>query len=263
MSDATAAPYDLLGPEHDLPAGRTPVERSYLICSTPRSGSTLLAEAMYRTQQLAIPAEYLEIGAALPYLYNRWECAGFDDYVRRLHDHRTADNGVFGVKAHWHQVVQFANTSQGAEPFADIDFSVMNAVLRRVIPNAVFIFVTRRDKARQAVSHWLASQTQRWIRLGDDPMSEIPPYDFEGISKFSTGITASEQFWDKFFSLGRVEPLRIVYEDLVADYENTVRLAAQHVGVNTAKQAASPPRMKRQSNEQTIEYAERYRNEQG
>jgi LPS sulfotransferase NodH len=253
------APYDLLAADHDLPAGRGAAQRSYVICSTPRSGSTLLAEAMHRTGQLAIPAEYFEIGAALPYLYNRWQCTGFEDYVRRLHDHRSTDSGLFGVKTHWHQLVQFCNMSQGAEPLADIEFNVIAAVLRRVTPHPKFIFVTRNDKARQAVSHWVASKTQRWIRLGDAPASEPPPYDFAEISEFSRGIDASETFWNRFFALGQVEPMRIVYEDFVADYDDTVVRAAQHVGGDVASLTVAPPRMRRQSNELSREYAERYR----
>lgn len=259
--EVTPAPYDLLAADYDLAAGRGSVQRSYVICSTPRSGSTLLAEAMHRTGQLAIPAEYLEVKTALPYLYTRWGCSGFEDYVRRLHDHRTADNGLFGVKTHWHQLVQFANMSQGAEPLADVDFSVIVGVLNRVTPNPTFIFVTRRDKARQAVSHWVATKTRKWIRLGDDPISEIPPYDFSAITAFSRGIDASEESWERFFSLAKVQPLRIVYEDLVAAYADTAQRAAEHVGVEPAGIAASPPRMRRQSNALTMEYADRYRRE--
>lgn len=263
QSEEAAAPYDLLSEEHDLPAGRGPVQRSYVICSTPRSGSTLLAEAMHRTGKLAIPAEYLEVQAAFPYLHGRWGCSGFEDYVRRLHDHRTDDSGLFGVKAHWHQLVQFSNLSQGAEPFADVDFKVIVGVLKRVTPNPAFLFVTRRDKARQAVSHWLATRTHRWIKLDDEPIDKIPPYDLAGIAEFSRGIEASETFWERFFSLANVQPLRIVYEDLVADYADTVRRAARHVGVDAAALAVPPPRMRRQSNEVSVEYADRYRRELG
>lgn len=260
--DASApVPYDLLAADHDLPTGRGPVERSYIICSTPRSGSTLLAEAMHRTEQLGVPAEYIDIGASLPYLYERWGCAGLDEYVSRLHDHRTTDNGVFGIKAHWHQLLQFTNVSQGAEPFAASNFAVISAVLQRVAPRPAYIFVTRRDKERQAVSHWLAAKTEKWINLSDDPVDGIPPYDFEGIERFSEGIDASEEDWERFFALAGVEPLRIVYEDFVAAYNDTVETAAEYVGIDPRGLTVSPPRMRRQSNEQSREYARRYREE--
>jgi len=257
---APDAPYDLLSADYDLPAGRGPVRRSYLICSTPRSGSTLLAEAMHRTARLGIPAEYLEVQAAMPYLYRRWGCSGFEDYVGRLHQHRSGDGGVFGVKAHWHQVIEFSNLSQGAEPLADVDFRVIAGVLGRVVPNPVFLYVTRRDKARQAVSHWLADKTRRWIDLGSKPVTEVPPYDAGEIARFAEGIDASEAAWDRFFDLARVEPLRVVYEDFVAAYDDTVRRAAAH-GVETDALPVPPPRMRRQSNEASKAYAERFRAE--
>lgn len=66
LDESVAAPYDLLTAEHDLSDGESEIVRSYVICSTPRSGSTLLAEAMHRTGELGVPAEYIDVAANLP-----------------------------------------------------------------------------------------------------------------------------------------------------------------------------------------------------
>lgn len=77
--------------------------------------------------------------------------------------------------------------------------------------------------------------------MSDDPVGDIPPYDFEGIERFSEGIDASEEDWERFFALAGVEPLRIVYEDFVAAYDETVGTAAEYVGIDPGDLTVSPP----------------------
>lgn len=261
MTDASQQPrYDLLGPEYDLEDGPG-IRRSLVICSTPRSGSTLLGEAAFQTRRLGVPAEYLALDVAVPYLFERWGCESYNDYVSTLQRLRTSPNGVFGIKVHWHQLLQFSSVSQGAAHDAPVEFKVLVGVLLRVAPNPALVLVTRRDKARQAVSHWIASKTQQWFDLGETSTPSVPEYDFAGIQRMMNGIEESEASWTRFFTMGGVEPTRVVYEDFVADYVGTVKRVAAEVGVPTEDLEIPAPRMRKQSRSVSAEYAERYRSD--
>ena len=257
--EGTPPTYDLLSEAYDLAPSSDPVVRSYVICSTPRSGSTLLAEALHHTGVLGVPAEYIGLSGTVPQLYARWECGGLNDYVDRLHAVRSTENRIFGIKVHWHQLLEFSNVSQGKPREAPVDFSVLSAVVMRVAPNPAFVFVSRRDRARQAVSHWIASQTLQWHDVGAEPAPDVPPYDFAGIQRMTEGIDESEESWERFFTLGQLSPLRLIYEDFVGDYDATVRRVADFVGVDSTTLTIPPPRLRKQSRPASVEYAARYR----
>ena len=59
MPPPSASPYDLTLAGADCPRWDGPPRRSILICSHPRSGSTLLGEAIRFAGGLGCPLEYL------------------------------------------------------------------------------------------------------------------------------------------------------------------------------------------------------------
>jgi LPS sulfotransferase NodH len=49
---------------------------------------------------------------------------------------------------------------------------------------------------------------------------------------FERRLTADEWHWVSYFARGGIEPLVITYEQLVADYDTTIRSVLGHVGVD-------------------------------
>src|SRR5437870_5450798 len=80
----------------------------YIICSSPRSGSTLLAQAL-RDMGIGHPGEYLN-----PSLLDKKQPGGSQDfmeptptaYVERLKE-TSAVNGIFGLKAHYIDLARY------------------------------------------------------------------------------------------------------------------------------------------------------------
>ena len=74
--------------------------QSYLVCATPRSGSTLLCEALGSTDLAGPPAEYF-----LPkddgHWCREWDVKGFEAFVDRALAAGSTPNGVFGAKVMW------------------------------------------------------------------------------------------------------------------------------------------------------------------
>ncbi len=82
-----------------------------MLCSNPRSGSSLLAEALHATGCLGTPIEYFDRTGAMADLLERWDCPDVTAYIDCLHRRRTTVGGLFGAKLHWYQRATSPQTS--------------------------------------------------------------------------------------------------------------------------------------------------------
>jgi LPS sulfotransferase NodH len=220
-----------VGAEYDTPAGgraRSSL-RSYVVCSTPRSGSSMLCRALASTGLLGTPTEYFnaDIRAALA---ARWGCEGdLGAYLAALCSRRAERaTGVLGTKLHWEQLEQLRAETLGlgrAEP----EFEISASFLEDLLPAPLYIHVLRRDVNRQAVSFWTALQTGVWSQRNGEKEPPPAPYSFEGIDRCRRLIENAELHWDRFFRFNGIEPMEVVYEDLVDAYEATVAAVARHI----------------------------------
>lgn len=164
--------------------------RSYLVCATPRSGSTLVCHALTETGIAGKPEEYFEalghsgrprrpeeyfLGAAdqsiRDHLGERgiadeppprsplWSRAAYDRYLEWALDTGTTPNGVFGAKLMWGYLEDFVSLLRNVPAFRDLPLANL---LPTVFPEVTFVRVIRANKLRQAVSLWKAVQTATW-----------------------------------------------------------------------------------------------------
>src|SRR6266567_6464066 len=134
---------------------------SYLICTTPRSGSWLLSEALQATEIAGRPREYFA-----PELQDEWlrrwrspTISSYGDFVAMVLTRGTTDNGVFGCKLHWYQFEHLLARLRELNPHgnpSDVD------LVARTFPNVRYVWLFRRDKVRQAISYYRASHTGQW-----------------------------------------------------------------------------------------------------
>src|SRR5215208_481849 len=165
---------------------------SYLVCATPRSGSTLLCKLLDATGVAGHPEEYFEAlrHSGLPRRPHEyfdperhanivrrlafrempdrpatpnelWAPDTYERYVDWVLEQGSTANGVFGAKLMWGYLGDFAQLLRGIDGAAGLP---LPALLERVFPGLRYVRITRRDKVRQAVSLWKAVQTQAWRR---------------------------------------------------------------------------------------------------
>ena len=147
----------LLDPEHDVSDAPTP-RRTIVIASSPRSGSTMLADAMIGTGVLGVPDEYCD-EATEPAYRERFGTVGLEDTLAALIERRTTPNGVFANKLHCHHALRFESFRR----------------LSELHPGAVFVHLTRQDLTAQAISFVRGYQTRRWTsEASADARSESP-----------------------------------------------------------------------------------------
>ena len=245
--------YDLASERVDYPARDGPPDRTLVICSHPRSGSTLLGEAIYTANGLGCPLEYLHCGFR-PQFARRWEAHDLDTYVRALHRLRTDSTGVLSIKLFWRDVEDVVRETAGGDgPIVHRevmpDAGLLRAVfdrLRSILPNPTFVYLTRRDRVRQAVSAWVAAETAvfRLFPRGDPRASRPVRYDYDGILRQLAAADYANSRWRAFFSAVGAEPYRIDYEALASNYELTLASLLAHLG-HAGRPAA--PRLRRQA----------------
>ena len=79
---------------------------------------------------------------------------------------------------------------------------------------------------------WKALQTQQWRRDSDeDAGGRGLRFSFAAVNHLKLRIDEHNAAWQDFFDGCGVEPLKVVYEELVEDYEGTVLRLLDGIGV--------------------------------
>lgn len=238
---------------------RSPLQpdTSYFICGTPRSGSFLLCEALKNTRLAGMPEEYFWRGDE-PAWRERWGVSTYAEYVAAAIRQGTTGNGVFGAKVMWGYWGDFTGklcTVEGNESLP------VPEMLARTFPGLRYIHMTRRDRVRQSVSFSKAIQTGSWASYGEEPQEpqREPDFGFEQIDHLVREVDAHDAAWRGYFAEAGVEPLMVVYEDLVPAYEQTARRVLDYLGIAAPRNLKfGERRMTRQADGVSEEWVRRY-----
>jgi LPS sulfotransferase NodH len=188
------------------------------------------------------PGEYLN-----PSLKDIHEPAGRKDfmkptptaYLERIKQRSTV-NGIFGLKTHYMDLARYPEIADH---------------VGTLFPDAKYISITRRNVLRQAISAAKAAQTMAWTSHLEQ--QKQARFNYYAILK-NVVITLREiEWWDKFFARHGIKPLRVIYEDLDKDYEETLRKVINFLGVEGT---IPPPPLKKQADDQTEGWVEEFAN---
>jgi LPS sulfotransferase NodH len=233
-----------MSPENDFPATRCRFK--YLICSTPRSGSWLLATGLASTSLAGRPAEYFTPVYAQAYRLRVGDVTIVPtQYWQFLLDRRTSPNGVFGMKIHFDQMENYFPREQGQKRF-------LNQFER-------LIFLTRRDKLAQAVSFLRARKTGIY-RLtegmrADTEAERSLAYRFEDVAYALALVATREARWRSLLADFSDRTFELDYEDLATDYVQSLGRVLVALGLPQAVSAIVPrPQVLQQRDELNAEW---------
>ena len=272
-------------------------DRGYLICCLERTGSTLLAQTLSDTSMAGQPIEYFNpvmqdkprLRAILGDLqllegFEKVLCAG------------TTPNGVFGAKLHWGHLRFLGMSLQGRWSKAartmmldvlraqlpkllsesevasvlDPTFSDLNAqavaldFLKTHIPGLQFIWLTRQNMLCRALSHFRAMKSDVWFHTVDGKAPQegghpLPEFDLGEVHTFYQLGLYQEKSWQAIFAKHGITPHCVVYEELIANREETIRGVLRFLGVNAGVASIPSPRSGRQADEVSEEWERLYR----
>ena len=197
-----------IGVDRPAPLG----DRGYLICSSPRSGSSYLCELLASTGVLGVPREYLNVA-------DRWgqvdgkPPADPRALLDRVLTAGATPNGIYALKAH---ADHFAAVAAVVDPL-------------RALPNLRFVSIRRRDILAQAIS-WLRAGQSLQFRATDRQRG-VPTYDASAIRGYLAMLAEQRAAWNRMFAATGCAPLAIEYERLMQEPQRDVDRVAQFVGV--------------------------------
>jgi LPS sulfotransferase NodH len=245
--------------------------QSYLVWFSQRVGSTMLTQALEDTGIAGRPREWLEdpAGQGLAAKYGVVDAVQLRYFLWR---EAASPNGVMGAKygmradAHRELTTLFAAVIPGV---VDPDGRKAWAAF---FPACKHVFMTRRNKLRLAVSWLRAIRSQEWHRpnRADTVLGEAPPrtsaddvidsYDHDILERLLIEANQREADMQDQFDRWGVVPYTVVYEDLVADYEATVRHLLDFLEIPRRADVAIPrPAFDRLADEAAEDWYQRFR----
>jgi LPS sulfotransferase NodH len=272
-------------------------QRSYIVCATPRSGSTLVCNALGETGVAGRPEEYFEalrhsgrprrpeeyfrdhlgeraVGSEPAPRSPLWSRAAYDRYLEWSFDAGTTDNGVFGAKLMWGYFGDFVSLLRNVPAYRDLPLAEL---LPAVFPDLTFVRVVRANKLRQAVSLWKAVQTATWredqasAKAASVEDDGSPPYrsfieehrpqlrfHYRAIAHLLEQLLIEEASWDAFFEHCGIKPVLVLYENFASDYETSTLNLLDRLDLSPPPDFEFEPRMKRQSDKVNDDWVRRY-----
>ena len=120
-----------------------------------------------------------------------------------------------------------------------------------------YVYLTRADRLRQAISLVRAGQTGRWRSM--DSSSKPAAYDAEAISGAIRFLEEDSRNWEQFFERNMLHPCHVSYEDLTSNRPAAIEALLKRLGHDLPLPVSAPqPKHERQSDGQTEEWVQRY-----
>jgi trehalose 2-sulfotransferase len=244
-----------------LAAVTHPAFDSYLICATPRTGSTLLCGLLKSSGVAGRPASYFNRRGLHNYA-DDWRIARPRDgrideaYVRAALAAGTTSNGVFGGRIMAESLPELIGDLAADSGSAVTDVELLSAQFGRLR----FVHLRRRDVVAQAVSWAKALQTHYWHPdEAVEPGGQHPHYDEELIGRLVAAIEKFEADWTLWFDAHSIVPYQVVYEELAADPLRTAHNVLDYLGLHVPPDQQLEIGHRRQADQVNAEWAARFR----
>ena len=198
--------------------------RSYMICTAPRSGSTMLCGLLAAAKTAGDPDSHFHSPAFADWLDDygliQTDYASHENAVRAVFEaalqRGTAGSNVFGLRM---QRGSFDYFMQQLEYIVPGRMSGVDRI-ETVFGPTLFIHLSRPDRLGQAISRIRAEQSGLWHRNADGTELErlSPPkkehYDAAALRHHIAASEAMDAAWETWFEREAIDPLRITYDAL-------------------------------------------------
>lgn len=238
--------------------------QAYVICTSPRSGSTLLC-GLLAAAEVGNPKSYFH----RPDL-NEWRAyfglkSGADDMadVVQAARRRGTRGGLFGLRLQRGSFSFFMEQLAQLHPEASSDVARIEATFG----TTRFIHLTREDKLDQAISMVRAEMSGLWHQAPDGREIERlsahqdPVYDAGRLSRKMAELTRLDDEWTEWFSAQGVTPLRLTYDALSADPRAALAGILKSLGRDAGAAADVEIPTAKLANADSRNWAQRYRAE--
>jgi LPS sulfotransferase NodH len=245
------------------------VKDGYILCATPRSGSTLLCDLLAATGVAGDPDSYFMDDVdpvwarhwGLPARDGQDETAYAAAFLAAVLKAGRGGTPVFGLRLMHRNLCDLLAMTDHAYP----GLPSGHARLRAAFGDILFVHLARRDRLAQAVSLVKAEQTGLWHIAPDGTEVERlapprpPAYDFDRIAATFAGLEAQEAGWTAWFAAEGIAPLRLWYEDLSADPTDAVAWICCALGTPAPDLGRLTPTVAKLADKTSADWVRRFR----
>jgi LPS sulfotransferase NodH len=236
---AKIPPADFINAHYDIDYN-VPTENMVVIFSTPRSGSTMFCDILFRNK-FCLAHEYIQHYQYMPILASRWNCIrdnalDKECFINKLLKYRTNENGWLGINIHGEHLGTFIKL----KPFFP------------KIPTH-YVHIIRRDTIAQAVSLEIALQTGQWS--SQFSVLKAATYDFTNIQNRLNSIHKQNTLIQAYLKTLSAQYSPICYEELLT---NPDYILGQLPFLERRKPMSLNVSIRRQSNSQNDEWAHKF-----
>jgi trehalose 2-sulfotransferase len=244
---------------------------SYIICATPRSGSTLLCDLLASTGVAGKPNSYYRNEDAsdwaeswgVPQPHQLHDAAFERAYLSAMIREGASETGTFGLRIMWSSMADASRRLDAIEG----DHADVAVRFAKAFGSTLYVHLSRQDKLAQAISLIRAEQSGLWHRAADGTERErtAPPqatiYDADRIAEVLNDLQTDDAAWAEFFSVRGIAPLRLTYETLTADPRKALAEILSALGQDPQASGRMLVQTSRLADGESVEWADRYRRE--
>lgn len=235
--------------------------KSFRIWFTPRTGSTLLAKSLEETGVAGKAGEFFTLFEYTS-LLEKFSVSNYDQLKVKLWQEGSSDNGIFGIKmVHDPKVINELRTLREVHKQPTLSDHQLYLDL---FPDCKDIYLMRRNKVRQAVSWWKAIKDNVWHLKSNDPRPSNSDrfyednYDFDALSHLFKEASLRDCAIEAYFTQFGITPLTIVYEDMILDFENTIRRVIDFLNLEAGELQIKDKFYQKTADKESEQWVERF-----
>ncbi|MEP3279923.1 MAG: Stf0 family sulfotransferase [Stappiaceae bacterium] len=247
--------------------------RTYIICATTRSGSTLLCRLLSETKVAGNPNSYFHVPSVSAWMRalnvtDQQTASEKENLETVIEAARLAGRGgtdIFGLRLMRKSFDFLMEKLALLHPGLPSDAARFEAAFGRT----GYIHLTRSDKVAQAVSLVMATQTGLWHKASDGTELERtappqePTYNADEIAGHVAELKSYDGDWEQWFEQQRIDPIRVSYEELSANPGDTLRQILMRLGLDPEMAKGISPGVAKLADETSRSWVERFITEQG
>lgn len=245
----------------------------YIICGTPRTGSTLLCNLLASTKTTGTPDSFYG-RKFMSWWAEEWGLPGRDTmserdfniaYLKAAVAAGKGGTGIFGLRLMRENLDELSAILDQIFPQLPSD----RARLERAFGRILYIHLSREDKLAQAISLVKAEQTGLWHIAPDGTEierlapPEEPHYDFARINREVVELESYDTAWNSWFDAQGIEPLRISYEIISANPAAVLIGICDALGVQAPNARDVRPGVAKLADETSLDWMRLYRSDAG
>ena len=145
---------------------------------------------------------------------------------------------------------------------ATCEHPALDALLKAKFHAVRYVWLRRRNKVAQGISHFRASRTNVWeVPRGQSTTGKCVGFDLAAIDHCVELAEQYEVQWAEFFTRWNLRPLLLTYEDLAASYDASLRSVLDFLGLDHTALPTLVPWSERLADGLSLEWEKRYRRE--